>query len=139
MTIQIRGEAFQPDLFIRRRKKRRVTWDGPEYQLQIAVVQHLRQRATPGTVYFHVPNGEHRNKRVASKLKAMGVIPGVADLIIAVPERPVGALELKSGRNTQTKAQGAFQQVWQAAGGRYVVARGIDETLAVLMDWGAIQ
>ena len=52
--------------------------------------EHLEQslfvswfRATfPGVVIFAIPNGGHRNKVVAYKLKMEGVLPGVPDLFI---------------------------------------------------------
>ena len=34
----------------------------------------------PDVIMRHVPNGEHRDPRTAAKLKAMGVLPGSADL-----------------------------------------------------------
>jgi hypothetical protein len=49
----------------------------PEAQIQRAVIQHLKARAVPGLVYFHVPNGGSRGKIEAAKFKAMGVRPGV--------------------------------------------------------------
>lgn len=34
---------------------------------------------------FHIPNGGKRTKIEASRLKAMGVLPGVPDLFLALP------------------------------------------------------
>jgi hypothetical protein len=48
----------------------------PEAQIQRAVIQHLKARAVPGLVYFHVPNGGSRGKIEAAKFKAMGVRAG---------------------------------------------------------------
>lgn len=59
---------------------------------------------------FHVANGGSRNKIEAAKLKAMGVVPGVCDLLLLIPRGRYGAafFELKVGRNTLSEHQQAF-------------------------------
>lgn len=53
-----------------------------------------------GLIWFHPPNGGHRNKVSAAKMKAQGQKPGVPDIIILSPP-PVNpnakgvAIELK--------------------------------------------
>src|SRR5262245_9035360 len=51
-----------------------------EMQMQIDLVHLLHRCLRPDVIMRHVPNGELRDKRTASKLKAMGVLPGSADL-----------------------------------------------------------
>lgn len=131
MTIWL--DIGQASLFPRRRKRL------SEFELQMAVIGHLKLLATRGTIYFHVPNGEKRDKRTAAKLKAMGVLPGVADLLVLVPGMPPAGLELKAPGRTQSDDQKAFQAAWEAAGGLYAVADRIDEAVAALRDWGALK
>jgi hypothetical protein len=56
---------------------------------------------------FHVPNGGLRNKGVAGELKAMGVRPGVPDVLLPIAARGyIGlAIELKAGTNTTSDLQ----------------------------------
>lgn len=59
---------------------------------------------------FHVPNGGTRNPVEAAHLKAQGVTPGVADIIIMVPSGKYhgAAIELKVGNNKPTASQQEF-------------------------------
>jgi hypothetical protein len=81
-----------------------------EYQVHVAIMDWIRLNQTrlPGLkLAFHCPNGEVRNKAAAKRLKRMGVLPGIPDLMI-----PVGngrfrglALEVKSKTGRLTVAQ----------------------------------
>jgi hypothetical protein len=119
------------------RKKR--AFIGPEAQLQIAVVDYLKLLGVKDLLYCSVPNEGVRSKQYGAKLKAMGLLPGAADLIICVPGESVGWLELKADRGRQTIDQRAFEKLVHFNGGRYAVARDIDEAMTVLKWWGAIR
>jgi hypothetical protein len=56
---------------------------------------------------FAIPNGGHRHKTVAAKLKAEGVRAGVPDICLPVPRGDYKGLylELKAGDNKPTLAQ----------------------------------
>jgi len=56
---------------------------------------------------FAIPNGGHRHKAVAAKLKAEGVRAGVPDMCLPVARGRYHSLyiELKHGRNKATAAQ----------------------------------
>lgn len=110
----------------------------PEHSLQVAVVQHLIFCAAPRVCYMAIPNGEYRSKRTAGRLKAAGVRAGAPDLLVIVNGRAYG-LELKADKGRQSPEQRSMEFEWTAAGGEYVVARGIDEALAALRRWGAIR
>jgi len=115
----------------------------PEAAIQRAVFQHLRARAAPGVFAFHVPNGGYRKPVEAAILKGLGVVAGVADVLLFRPgacphccsARLEGfALELKSdGRPGE--AQLDFMARFAAAGGHTCVADGLDRALAVLEAW----
>lgn len=109
-----------------------------EFRLQCAVVQHLALAAAPGVLYFHPANGEARSKRTAGRLKAMGVVAGIPDMVVIVDGRAHG-LELKAMGGRQSPAQRLIEQAWTAAGGVYRVATGWDEAQAVLREWGALR
>jgi hypothetical protein len=77
-----------------------------EEAIQRAVFSHLRVRATPGVVAFHVPNGGYRRPVEAARLKGLGVRPGVPD-VVAVHRGQVYAIEFKTeyGRATNSQLQ----------------------------------
>lgn len=110
----------------------------PELKIHIAVAQHLRARAVPGLVFFHVPNGGYRDKREAAKLKAMGVQPGVSDFIFVHRNR-VYALELKAEGGRASEAQLKFLSDIDAAGAHTAMPSGLDAALATLESWGLIR
>jgi len=110
----------------------------PEDDIQMAVAEHLRRRALPGVVWWHVANGGFRNAREAARLKKMGVLAGVADLILFHRKR-LYALELKAPGGRPTEAQLAFLDAISAAGGFGCVCEGLDRSLAVLKAWGLIR
>jgi hypothetical protein len=109
-----------------------------EQAIQIAVVQHLRSRAVPGLVYFHVPNGGLRSKREAALLKAMGVRAGVSDFIF-VHAGKIYALELKAEGGRATEAQLQFLSEIDRAGAFTALPVGLDAALATLEAWGLIR
>jgi hypothetical protein len=87
------------------------------------VAQVFRDRLK-NTVWFHVPNGEKRDRVTATKLKQMGVRPGVADFIILHKGQSI-ALELKREGGRMSKDQIGFEKVWRANGGSYLVVFSI--------------
>src|SRR5262245_46709672 len=90
-----------------------------EHELQIQLVTMLRWALRPDVIVFHCPNGELRDKRAASKLRALGTLPGVPDLIFCwcevMPDDPGGGkqfcvlfLELKRPGGKLSTEQAAF-------------------------------
>src|SRR4051794_14113033 len=78
-----------------------------EFVTQVEIVELLRASRRPGWIFFAVPNGEARTKRVdpktgrvycptGSRLRLMGVKRGVSDLILISPQALVHALEIKA-------------------------------------------
>ena len=109
-----------------------------EDQIQIALVKHIELRASPGVLWFHVPNGGSRHPAEAAKMKKMGVRPGVADLLFFSMGENF-ALELKSLNGRHSNAQKDFGSDWKGmAQGEYYVAYGLDEALAWLIAQGLI-
>ena len=124
----------------RRASQVRVRASAPkEFQIQIALVQHLRLRGAPGVVFFHPANGEHRDPRTAAKLKAMGVTPGVPDIVLCIDGR-MYALELKRDHGgSLSPDQRAMHKRLEASGAFVATASGLDEALAILTMWGAFR
>lgn len=79
---------------------------------------------------FAVPNGGRRDEKTAAKLKAEGVVAGVADLILLKSNRDYGALliEMKTLKGRQRDSQKAWQNIVCADGEyKYVVCRSFDD------------
>lgn len=102
-----------------------------------AIVQYLKLAGAAHHFYWlHVPNGGSRNKIEAANLKRMGVIPGVADLMIVPEGGRAHWLEVKSETGKQSPAQKAFAATMEALGSPYAVVRSVDEAEAALKGWG---
>jgi hypothetical protein len=102
-----------------------------------AVVEHLRLRAVPRLLWFHVPNGGQRNKTEAAIFKGLGVQAGVSDLIL-LHDAKFFALELKAVGGKPAEAQLQFQHDVIAAGGRAAITIGLDAAIEQLEQWGLL-
>ena len=62
---------------------------------------------------FAVPNGGRRDATTAAKLKAEGVVPGVADLVLLISNRDYGALliEMKTPKGRQSDSQKKWERL----------------------------
>lgn len=79
---------------------------------------------------FAVPNGGRRDATTAAKLKAEGVVAGVADLILLKSNLNYGALliEMKTLKGRQRDSQKAWQNIVCADSEyKYVVCRSFDD------------
>jgi hypothetical protein len=110
-----------------------------EHRLQVAVFQVIRLAGVPDLIAFAVPNGLVSNAISVSRMKAAGLLPGVADIAIVLPGGQACFLELKAGKGVQTPEQLAFQEACRANGTRYFVATGLDEAIDVLVEIGALR
>jgi hypothetical protein len=112
----------------------------PEHELHKTVVKHLRQRAIPGLLWFHPVNEGKRGPLQAGRLKDIGLVAGVSDLILVLP--PYGricALELKAHGNKPTEDQLWFLGHVAFSGGLSGRADNIDKALDLLEAWGALK
>lgn len=130
-------------------KQKKVQREGA---LQIACVKWFRlQYPAFWHLFFHPKNeAESSGKKIAINAAA-GVVPGVPDLILALPsfrEENIGDLsphkvfyhalgiELKYGHTNQQSAhQKEFQAYWDAAGYKYVLCRSLEEVMQQVNDY----
>lgn len=101
-----------------------------ESQLQQNCIRWFRlQYPKYGRLLFAVPNGHKRNIVTAVKLKKEGVVAGVSDLILLVPNYTYHGLciEMKIGKGKQTESQKEFQSDVEQMGYKYSVCRTLDE------------
>lgn len=101
-----------------------------EHRIQCACVQWFRyQHPECRHNLFAVPNGGHRDKVTGAKMKAEGVLAGVADLILLKSNSRYGALliEMKTRTGRQADTQREWQRLIERDGYKYVVCRSIDD------------
>src|SRR6188472_3005684 len=91
-------------LYTKPRRKR----TSPESKLQMVVCEHLRLRGVDGLLYFHPCNEGKRTASEGYRLKRMGMLPGIADLVLDIPGKPLSFLELKARGEKQGPDQMAF-------------------------------
>lgn len=102
-----------------------------EHRIQCACVRwfSLQYPQLHGRL-FAVPNGGRRYEKTAAKLKAEGVVAGVADLILLKSNRDYGALliEMKTRKGIQRDSQKQWEDTVCADGEyKYVVCRSFDD------------
>lgn len=102
-----------------------------EHRIQCACVRwfNLQYPKLHGRL-FAVPNGGRRDATTATKLKAEGVVPGVADLVLLMSNRDYGALliEMKTPKGRQSDSQKKWEKtVCADAEYKYVVCRSLDD------------
>ena len=81
----------------------------------------------PDYLIHAVPNGGHRNVVEALKLKSTGTVPGVADLIIHLPNAKCVMCEVKTEIGTQSTAQKKIEAKIKAMGGNYILVRSLED------------
>lgn len=112
-----------------------------EHNLQCACVKWFAyQHPELQGLLFAVPNGGARSKATAGKLKAEGVVPGVADLILFVPCIVSGGatafhalcIEMKTAKGLQRTTQREWQEKVMQYGYDYQVARSLDDFIRIV-------
>lgn len=81
-----------------------------EANIHMALWKLIEAYQLPDTKIFHVPNGEKRGPKTASRLRAMGVIPGVPDFGY-IANGKAGFLELKAEGGRLSPNQREFFRV----------------------------
>jgi hypothetical protein len=100
-----------------------------EDQLQASIFQyHWNNYPQERGLLFHV-NNKARNKIEGNKFKAMGVIPGVSDLIYLNPGGKPILIELKTENGTQSLEQKKWELQVRASGYQYVICRSLEDFL----------
>lgn len=110
-----------------------------EDQLQKAVWAQFLWRRQKGVIGWHTPNGGKRSKASGGKLHAMGVVPGVFDLIFLLPGPRTCLLELKVSGGSVSKEQTEFARGLDELGIEWAIAWSLDQALAILEAWDCIK
>lgn len=100
-------------------KKKRTVANYGESQFQRAVVRYLRLR---NIFCFSIPNGVHLTTIQSKIAVAEGLLHGVSDLIVLIPNKVIFA-EIKNpnGKGKQSDKQKEFQQAVENLGFEYLI------------------
>lgn len=112
----------------------------PEESIHVRIVAELRKA---GVHFWHTPNESKATPAYRAKLKALGLSPGVPDLVIITPP-PCGgyvgaALELKAEKGRLSESQKEWLKVFEGYGWAAACTKGYQESLDQLIDWGYLQ
>lgn len=108
-----------------------------ETSFHISVVSFLKLAVSPeDAIFFHPANGEVRDIRTAAKLKAMGLLAGVPDLVFILPNGLCAFLELKAPGGKLSQTQKAFRTKAEAMGCKYAVAYKMEDVVTALEYFG---
>jgi hypothetical protein len=112
-----------------------------EIVLHFGVAKLLREHCLQEWRWFHVPNGEKRDMRTATKLKQMGVQRGVADFILFSPfdNRQIHFLELKRLGEGLNEDQEDWREWALSHGAKYEVAWTMEQVLLAFERWGCLR
>lgn len=110
-----------------------------EHRIQTACVRWFRLKYPHlSPRLFAVPNGGRRDGVTGARLKAEGVLPGVADMILLKPNGRYHALliEMKTPKGRQSDTQKWWEQEVCADGEfKYVLCRGLDDFMREVDDF----
>lgn len=109
-----------------------------EHKLQCACVRWMRlSMPFEAGLLFAVPNGGARDAVTGARLKAEGVMAGVADLFLSIPNTRHHGLyiEMKTAKGVQSQSQKIFQQRVEAMGYRYAVVRSFEQFVAEIREY----
>jgi len=104
-----------------------------EHDDQKAVVSWLR-KFYPHLVIAAIPNGEQRSKTTGVKLKAEGVLAGIPDLIIAMPNGGSIWVEMKTKSGKLSTVQKEVHSRLEYLGHTVIIGYGANDAIKQLAD-----
>lgn len=104
-----------------------------EHNLQTACVRWFRLNyRRRGYIIASIPNGGARTPVMGAWYKAEGLLAGIADLVVILDAGRVLWVEMKTAKGRQTPSQRDFQQRVEQLGHTYLLARSLDEFMALI-------
>jgi hypothetical protein len=105
-----------------------------EASVQAAIVEWIRTVA-PELIVFHPPNGGLRGKAEAARLKWIGTLAGIPDLVVLGRDGRTWLIEVKAENGTLSVEQRAIRDRCTAMRIPFVVARSIDDVRQAFALW----
>lgn len=117
-------------------KKTNHKYQGKEDDFQIGCVKYL-QNIFPDLLFIHVPNGGKRSKAEGGRFKAMGVKPGVNDILIFDAKAPYNglAIELKVDGGTVSESQKEFHKQIKSKGWKVEIVWNYDDFQTAIVNY----
>lgn len=97
-----------------------------EDKTQEAIVNYLRNVLRGSATVFHIHNNP-RSARDGARLKRLGLLAGVPDLLVILPHGEGVFIEVKAPDGDVTSEQHSFSFTCQALGWPWFVARSVDD------------
>ena len=104
------------------RKPRTYASTATEDAIQKAFIAQAKMLFPPSVVYHSTPNERNTTVSNMAKMKAMGLTPGAADIVVMWPEGRA-YIEFKSATGVQKPDQVAFENWCRDAGVPYLLCR----------------
>lgn len=109
----------------------------PESLIARQVAGFLEVALPAGAKFSHIPNGGHRTKAAAGKLRAEGVRPGVPDVLILVPDVGTIWVELKNSAGRLSPHQEEWAEtIRRTPRAAHFVCRSVEEVESALLSCG---
>jgi hypothetical protein len=120
------------------RSKRKLKTEEHDAQASL-FKEHIPGRLVVGAVAFAIPNGGHRAKREAIKIREEGGTAGVPD-IFAIHRGQVFFLEMKKAKGGRvSKDQRVMMARLVGAGAICAVAKGLEQAISQLEAWRLLE
>ena len=104
-----------------------------EAKIQADIVKFLLPYRKAGKLdFFSVPNEAAANPIRQGQLIAMGLRPGVSDLVLMFPEGRTVFVEVKNETGSQSSAQIDFERKCHELGFEYVLVRSVQDVRKLL-------
>lgn len=145
------GKSSERNLQEVQTSKNKVSMAYEESRLQQECVSWFRfQYPKYAHVLIHVPNEGNRAKKMVytkygakvvcssgARLKAEGMVAGVADLLLLVQSGEYGslAIEMKTQTGRLSDSQKEWRKDCEAAGNKYVVCRSFEQFMCEVVDY----
>ena len=103
-----------------------------ESKIQQQIVEYFNntyclKNHNPRGLIFSIPNGGTRNKLEAITLKATGLLAGVSDLIVILPNKKLIFVEIKTDIGKMSDKQIDFKKRVEALGFEYLLIKSLYE------------